>query len=294
MLRNVILVYKLLCARIIKLSIEVMRRITVMNKCVRLSMLLLIVSILISGCCNARVGHVRKPLIGITSTYNEGSESSASTQVGFAYVRAVLQSGGAPVILPTIEDEDSIGRYIKELDGLVLIGGGDIPPGVYGQKPHSTVNLMSMERYQFERKLISQWLKSGKPILGICLGMQFANVISGGSLIQDIPSQVESPEIHRIKGKFARHEVTIDPDSNLADILKRRRLKVYSTHHQAVKKLGNNLKIVARSNDGLPEALERIKGDFGLFVQWHPEAMQPEHYQSVYGALVQACSMNNE
>jgi len=225
------------------------------------------------------------PLIGITSVYKaDEATGKAQTVVNFAYVRAVAESGGVPVILPTVDNELILRRYLEELDGLVLVGGADIPPSAYGQQPHETVVPLTSQRYDFESKLIAKWFQSGKPILGVCLGMQFANVVAGGSMIQDIPSQVGVKVGHR-----GYHEVEIEPDSSLAKILGAVKASVWSNHHQAVKDIGDGLRIIAHSDDGIVEALERTDGGFGLFVQWHPEQMDDkQHRNAIYGALVKA------
>jgi len=172
------------------------------------------------------------------------------------------------------------------------VGGADIPPSAYGQQPHETVKVLPTQRYNFERRLISLWLASGKPLLGVCLGMQFTNVVAGGSLIQDIPSQVGTKVVHR--GNNVYHWVEIEQDSFLAKILGTGRVYVYSNHHQAVKDVGKGLKIVARSDDGVVEALERVDAKFGLFVQWHPELTDDaDHQNAIYGALVRACAARN-
>ncbi len=235
------------------------------------------------GCQSPRVASA--PVIGITSEYQVGEkQNSASALVSFAYVRAVAENGGVPVILPTVDSEEIIRRYVRDLDGLVLVGGDDIPPAAYGQQPHETVKPLVAQRYEFERRLIAHWLDSGKPILGVCLGMQFTNVVSSGSLIQDIPSQVGTTVKHR-----GYHLVEIDPDSSLAKILGSTQASVYSNHHQAAKDIGKGLKVIAHSEDGVVEALERVRGGFGLFVQWHPELMDDkQHRDAIYGALVRA------
>ena len=232
-----------------------------------------------------------RPLIGITSVYHINEDNgSVLTVTNFAYVKAVTENGGAPVILPTITDKEILLQYVEELDGLVLVGGDDIPPDSYGQQPHETIKIMPEQRYNFESQLIPAWLESGKPILGVCLGMQFTNVVSGGTLIQDIPSQVGKEVTHRRK----YHRVKIVPNSSLANLLDDEEVMVYSNHHQAVEKIGQNLKVTARADDGVIEALERIDGGFGLFVQWHPEVMKDiEHRNAIYGALVRAAAQTN-
>lgn len=236
------------------------------------------------GC---RAGTVEGPLIGITSVYEPAKDRTpAQTTVPFAYVRAVVENGGVPVVLPTVDNERVLQKYLEKLDGLVLIGGDDIPPRAYGEPPHETVEPLTPERYEFERKLIARWLAGGKPVLGVCLGMQFTNVVSGGTMIQDIPSEVGKTVDHR---KY--HTVQIEPKSSLAHLLGATTASVLSNHHQAVDDLGKNLRVVARSEDGVAEAMERTDDKFGLFVQWHPEAMTDlAHRDAIYGALIHACS----
>ena len=248
--------------------------------------LLLLVPVILSasfGCQSTRAP--ARPLIGITSVYS-ADKKSGSIIVDFAYIKAVTEAGGTPLILPAISEDQIIKQYVELLDGLVLVGGDDIPPSAYGRQPHETVKIMPMQRYDFESRLISLWWESGKPLLGICLGMQFTNVVAGGTLIQDIPSQVGTKVKHR-----GFHHVKIEPKSSLAKILGSEQACVYSNHHQAVKDLGRDLKIIARSEDGLAEAMERTDGKFGIFVQWHPEAGDNiEHRNAIYGALVCACA----
>jgi putative glutamine amidotransferase len=230
--------------------------------------------------------HDSRPLIGITSVYEPAkAKKPAETTAGFAYASAVADNGGVPVVLPTIDDEQIFRKYLEVLDGLVLIGGDDIPPEAYGEPPHETVEPLEKHRYDFERKLIARWVESGKPLLGVCLGMQFTNVVAGGTMVQDIPSEIGTKVNHK-----GYHRVQIEPDSLLARLLNSREASVLSSHHQAVDDLGRNLRVIARSEDGVTEALERTDGKFGLFVQWHPEAMTDlAHRNTIYGALVRAC-----
>ncbi|MBN2316109.1 MAG: gamma-glutamyl-gamma-aminobutyrate hydrolase family protein [Sedimentisphaerales bacterium] len=240
----------------------------------------------LAACCGCqRQSANSAPLIGITSVFKwDEKNDSASTVVDFAYVRAVTENGGVPMVLPTIDSEQILRRYVKELDGLVLVGGDDIPPSAYGEQPHETVKPLPPERYDFERKLIAKWLDGKKPLLGVCLGMQFTNVVSGGSLIQDIPSEIGTQVNHR---KY--HKVQIEPGSLLSQLLGASEARVLSNHHQAVRKVGKGLKVIAHSEDGVNEALERTDGGFGLFVQWHPEAMDDKtHRDAIYGALIRA------
>ncbi len=250
------------------------------------TVILLAIVIITALGCQSSANH-RPPTIGITSVFKD-DVSSQTVSVSYNYIQAVLDNGGVPVILPATNDPRTISEYVKQIDGLILIGGLDIPPDAYGQEPHQTVAPLPQLRYDFERQLIPQWLHTKKPILGVCLGMQFTNVVSGGSLIQDIPSQVDNPVTHR--GQNSWHKVTIEKNSLLEKILQAGHAKVYSNHHQAVNHLGKNLKVIARSHDGVIEALQRTDGHFGLFVQWHPEAMtnDPKHRNAIYRALIKA------
>lgn len=252
----------------------------------RVRVVLLLVIVAIGAGCHGPADP-SGPLIGITSVYRTfENDPSAYTQTNFAYVRAIAENGGVPVVLPTVDDETIIQRYVKELDGLVLIGGADIPPSAYDEQPHETVEPLTSQRYDFDRRLIASWLASDKPVLGVCLGMQFCNVVLGGSLIQDIPSEVGKEVDHR-----NYHRVRIARDSSLAKLLGASEARVLSNHHQAVDDVGAGLKIVAWSPDGVNEAAERIDGGFGLFVQWHPESGDDrQHRDAIYGALVRAAA----
>ena len=243
--------------------------------------------LLISFGCHTVSDKPARPLIGITSVYTKPESAKWGTNtVEFSYVRAVADNGGTPVILPTIDNDEILEHYLNALDGLVLIGGDDIPPSAYGQQPHETVVAMRPQRYDFESKLIARWLKSGKPTLGVCLGMQFTNVVAGGTLIQDIPSQIGTTVNHR-----KEHAVTIDQASVLAEILGATEATVFSYHHQAVDKVAPGFEVVAHSSDGVNEAMVRTDGPFGLYVQWHPElTANGRHRDAIYGSLVRAAT----
>ena len=119
-------------------------------------LLLLAMTAFTHGCHKSAI--TKLPLIGITSVYETGRDGkSASTVVAFAYVQAVLESGGTPLVLPTIQNEEALGQYLEILDGLVLVGGADIPPSAYGQKPHETVQVMATQRYNFENRKAGAW-----------------------------------------------------------------------------------------------------------------------------------------
>ncbi|EKD81698.1 MAG: hypothetical protein ACD_39C01681G0005 [uncultured bacterium] len=229
----------------------------------------------------------RKPLIGITPSF-----SNNTIQLNNDYVDAVQRNGGIAIVLTPTEDESTIDVYVKMLDGAVLSGGPDIPSDFYGQLPHPTTQVMERNRFEFESRFIKAFLNAGKPVLGICLGMQFSNVCRGGTLIQDIPELVGGKVSHRDGKMYTNfHPVAIAAGSLLEQVLKTRGTRVISRHHQAVEKIGTGLAPVARSSDGVIEAIERTDGAFGLFLQWHPESMkdaEPAHTSKIFGALIEA------
>ncbi len=230
-----------------------------------------------------------RPLVGITSDYNGASNPlNATASVSMSYVNAVLEAGGTPVILPPILSDEARAHYLRRLDALVLIGGRDIPPAIYGQAQRPETELLASQRFEAESRLIKAWMETDKPILGICLGAQFTNVMGGGSLIQHIPAQVPDALNHR--GGQNAHEVTLAEGSRLRGILKADKLTVNSYHHQAVDRVSPALKVVARAPDGVVEALEIPSARFGLFLQWHPERMDAAHRNAIFSALLKAAS----
>jgi len=203
----------------------------------------------------------QKPLIGIASLTAE------------TYSRAIRESGGIPVVLPNTESGPQvIADYLERLDALLLPGGADIPPSEYGEEAHETVRLLDDNRFQFEKAVGKAWIeRTRKPMLGICLGSQWINVLHGGSLVQDIPSAMN------VNHRDVTHAVKIEPDSRLGRIFGEQEFEVNSLHHQAVNKVGEGLRIVARSPDGVVEATESTdSGRFLIGVQWHPEKLMPE------------------
>ena len=224
-----------------------------------------------------------RPWIGITSTVDDGK-----VVCSVPYVRAVRQAGGVPLIIPAQESEELQAEYLQRLDGLVLIGGGDIPPAFYGEASHPTTKEMPAVRWEWEHRLIRRWLDSEKPLLGICLGEQMTNVVTGGTMIQDIPSEVGTEVIHRSK-KTVHHPVTIQVDTRLHRILGVEDLVVNSSHHQAAERIGQGLIVAARSDDDVVEALETPGERWILLLQWHPERMEESHRAKIFGALVDAC-----
>lgn len=228
-----------------------------------------------------------RPLIGITPSF-----SNNSIQLNNDYVNAINENGGMALILPPTNDEIIIQNYVNMLDGAVFSGGPDIPPEFYGQSPHHTTKTMESGRFDFERRFIKAYLDSGKPALGICLGMQFSNVVTGGTLLQDIPELVSNKICHRNGEMYTNfHSIGIARGSLLNKILGTTASRIISRHHQALEKVADLFEVSARSSDGVIEAVERKDGSFGIFVQWHPESMKDadlSHRNRLFSALIEA------
>ena len=252
----------------------------------------IIVALLAMGCTATRRS-IDPPMIGITSMVVSskamtGRDGPAGMITPMPYVDAVKQAGAIPVIVPPLPDPDTMAMYVARLDGLVLIGGRDIPPDAYGEETAPQVVPMERQRWDFESELLRRWLATDKPVLGICLGSQIANVVQGGTLIQDISTEVGDDVSHRAPDG-AWHKVTIDGDSQLHEILGESEVQVWARHHQSVERVGDGLAVVAHSDDGLIEAMEMRKKPFAVFVQWHPERMEgSEHRRRIFEALVDA------
>jgi len=192
-------------------------------------------------------------------------------------------------VLPNTDGSPAaIDEYLVRLDGLLMPGGPDIPPSEWNEEPHPATKVLDGDRYHFEKALVSAWIKrTRKPLLGICLGSQWINVAHGGSLVQDIPSEFG------VTHRDTTHQVAIEPGSRLASIFGATTFEVNSLHHQAVRKPGGRLRIVARSPDGMVEATETTDPDrFLIGVQWHPEKMflTDVRQQKIFRAFIAAAS----
>lgn len=193
------------------------------------------------------------------------------------YLRALAAAGAAPVTIPLQLDEDTLRVIFDRLDGVFLPGGEDLDPLTYGEDQHELLGAVDPERDRTELVLARLALDSGKPLLAVCRGMQLLNVVSGGSLFQDIRALRQGSEQHDyFPPQFERirisHPITIDPESPLADIFGPE-TAVNSMHHQAVKTLGQGCRPVAWAPDGVVEALQVVDHPFALGVQWHPEEL---------------------
>ncbi len=208
---------------------------------------------------------------------------------------AVERAGGLPVLIPAALKPETLRALFDRVDAVLLPGGGDVNPDRYHEAPHPTIGGVNDIRDTAET-LFTQWsVEDKRPILGICRGMQIMNVALGGSLIQDIPSEVTTTLVHDVEDGIPRstimHEVAITDDSHLAQILGTSLVQVNSLHHQAVDMPSSLVRITAKAPDGVPEAMEIPNHPFAMAVQWHPEDMLnggDGRMQRLFDAFVQA------
>jgi putative glutamine amidotransferase len=218
---------------------------------------------------------VKKPIIGITGAYVKKNEHMEGVYVHHDYHKTVASNGGIPIILPYINAEIAI-ETLQLCDGIILSGGEDVDPQFYGQDPHPQLGPTIPERDLVEIAIAKYATQNKIPLLAICRGVQILNVALGGSLVQDIPSQVNEPIQHSqiVERRRDTHWVTVDESSKLFQVVGIDKIRVNSLHHQALGTLADELRVVALSSDGIIEAVESKNPDtFLLGVQWHPESM---------------------
>jgi putative glutamine amidotransferase len=240
----------------------------------------------------------RRPLVGVSASLHDFGDYG-----GVGVHRPVFAAGGMPVALPQLSA--AIAPALDALDGIVLAPGRDIDPSRYGQDPHPMLAATEPLRDAFELQLVTAALDRELPILGMCRGIQTLNVALGGTLAQDVslissehpsdPGWVrwKAVEAAALTGApmppHPRHKITIEPGSILADTLGRTEIEVDSFHHQAIDRLAPGLAVVARSPDGVIEAIE-LPGRAVLAVQWElqEEARIDPRFQAVFDWFVQA------
>jgi putative glutamine amidotransferase len=217
--------------------------------------------------------HESPPLIGVT-TYLEparwGVWVREAALLPAPYARAVERSGGVPVLLPPTGSLRGLDALVERLDGIVLAGGGDVDPGLYGAERHAETGPPQPQRDRFELALVRAVVRADLPFLAVCRGMQVLNVARGGTLVQHLPDEVGHTEHAPGPGKVGAHRVRISATSAVGKILGDD-LEVPTYHHQAVARLGSGLAAVAWADDQVVEAVELHGHRFGLAVQWHPE-----------------------
>lgn len=233
-----------------------------------------------------------KPLIGITARHENNTPNLVLRR---AYVNSIVNAGGVPLLLPILP-VDCIDSLLTPLDGLVLTGGEDVNPLFYNELPDRCLGPVDHQRDVFELELTRRWLALGKPLLGICRGIQTLNVAAGGSLYQDLPSHLPNAMRHGNNGPRGNlsHEVLVEPGSLLSQLLEPQgSVLVNSIHHQAIKEVAEGFRVAAVAKDGVIEAIEAANGAPVLGVQWHPEELACPLQYSLFRNFVKLCSQPN-
>jgi putative glutamine amidotransferase len=236
--------------------------------------------------------HRRAPLIGVSTSITVGA-SPERAYVNSAYLHAVQQAGGVPVALPPQVSSASLRQLAGDIQALLLTGGGDVDPALFGEAPHATLYDVAPSRDALETSVLHLVLDRGLPVLAVCRGLQVLNVALGGSLHQDVGTDPGTQMAHSQKEPRDQptHKVKLTPGCRLAATLGADELEVNSMHHQAIKRLGRGLTAVAWAPDQIVEGAEI--GDpsrFVLGVQWHPEELvgHSEPARRLFAALVAA------
>ncbi|MGH7526349.1 MAG: gamma-glutamyl-gamma-aminobutyrate hydrolase family protein [Gemmatimonadales bacterium] len=224
-----------------------------------------------------------RPIIGVpTQTLEEIPDQLPRCWVmSQQYVRVLVAAGAVPWIIPLIQNDAATLRGIYDrLDGVFLPGGVDLDPSAYDEAPNDLVGRTDPARDEIELALTRWALEDGKPLLAVCRGIQVVNVAAGGTVHQDLASQLPGAIKHDYfpkQGQYSRdllvHDVQLSEGSRLGSLLEAPTVRVNSMHHQGIKQLGPGLRPTAYAPDGLIEGLESSNGHFLLGVQWHPEAL---------------------
>ena len=243
-----------------------------------------------------------RPLIGLTTSERRNpvrDELLPHAEAGrdelvlnFHYMRAVTRAGGLPAVMSP-QPLDAVDELVARLDGLLVPGGPDVDPSMYGHEPDDDLGPTWLEVDRFEAAVVRAAEERGLPVLAICRGMQLVNVAHGGTLIQHLPDHVGDDVTHRrasLEDQVATHPVRIEGGSRLAALLGSERLEVNSYHHQAPRDVGDGLRPVAWADDGVIEGLE-AEDAWVVGVQWHAEAMQEAvEQQALFAGFVEAAA----
>lgn len=235
---------------------------------------------------------MNQPIIGITSSYLK-KDSNDFVFLNHSYLNAVRHFGGIPMILPVEGTAPEWELILGQCDGVIFSGGNDLDPALYGEPIWNDTVTPAPERDPGELEILKLALERNLPILGICRGIQLLNVYFGGTLYQDIPTQLETDVKHAMEEPHHRtcHDCVLEPGSPLRALLGRDTIQVNSHHHQAVKDVAPGFEVMGRCSDGIVEAIWNPERDFLWAVQWHPEKIWDieETSGKIFEAFLTAC-----
>jgi putative glutamine amidotransferase len=240
------------------------------------------------------MAHQTRPFVGVNTDFvPAGKQTTAHVRLNTGYLDAILTAGGLPVPLPPLGKEVSLDPFLDRLDGIVLSGGSlDLDPRRHGLPTHPAVHLMPERRDDSDRLLLRRLLERRLPILAIGLGMQQLNVALGGTLYLHLPEELPRALPHRDPSGVAhRHAVLLEPGTRMEEIYGAGEVRVNSAHHQAVRQLGEGLRVGALAPDGVIEAIESTDPHwFCVGVQWHPESETASALDmQLFESFIQAC-----
>lgn len=218
------------------------------------------------------VAQAQRPRIGISCSWSASEISVPNT-----YITSVIKAGGLPVIIPLSDNEELLAEQLDGIDALIMTGGEDFNPLLFGEEPVQALGTVVHERDVYDLTLIKKAVEKGIPLLGICRGMQGINIAFGGTLYQDIPSTYGNKYIKHQQSqssKWGFHTISIDKSSLLYQILGTEKTTVNSRHHQSANKIAPGFTVTSRATDGIVEAMEKRDGKAVILgVQFHPENM---------------------
>ncbi len=237
-----------------------------------------------------------RPVIGIPcqEDFRAGSKRPVYGN-NRTYVHAVESAGGLPILIPMLNDLSELQELLPRLDGILLSGGIDMQPSLYGAQPHPAEDEPDPRLDEFELAIVSWALEEDLPVLGVCRGMQLINVLLGGTLYQDIASQCPGSLSHcrrELPRTELTHTVTIEAGSCMERVLGQCLISVNSLHHQAIKDPGRGVYISGRADDGIAELMELPGKRFVLGIQGHPEELYGDVpiFARLFNAFVRACA----
>jgi putative glutamine amidotransferase len=222
------------------------------------------------------MAQLTRPLIGINADFvPAGKQTTAYIRLHTGYFEAVLAAGGLPVIMPPFGKDTEINDFLDRVDGVILSGGLDMDPRRQGLPSHPSVQPLPERREDNDRILVRRIVDRQIPVLAVGLGMQQLNAACGGSLYLHIPEDQPRAMPHRDPSSSGphRHAVLLEPNTRIDEIYGGGEIRVNSSHHQAVCKVGTRLRVSALAPDGIIEAIEAVDPNwFCIGVQWHPES----------------------
>lgn len=220
-----------------------------------------------------------RPLIAVTTTMGTGGRHDLpQVRLNVQYLAAVEGPGGTAVAVTPAHDAPSVERLVGLAHGLLLSGGEDVHPSRYGQEPHPALGYTSPARDEMECAALRAAMRRELPVLAICRGVQLLNVVLGGTLFQDLPSQRPGPIVHEQEAPVGRrwHEAAVEPSSGLHRVFGADGLFINSFHHQGIDRLAGGLEATVWAEDGLIEGVEARDYPWMYGVQWHPERHEAE------------------